>query len=412
MNLNHLHKTRKPLPARPAFARPAFLSLALAALSSVAGAKSQAAPNTPLHSALPHGAFWTGADLSELPAREEHGFKYLDAQGEAGLLAIARRNGWNMIRVRLWVAPEAKPEAAVSGLESVTAFGKSIKAAGLGFLLDIHYSDTWADPGHQIKPRAWAELAFPQLVQKMRDYSRETIAHLRDNGALPDMVQVGNETRNGLLYGSAEQPGGGFWEKTPGGRDRAVQLLKAGLDGVRQGAAPDKAPLTIIHIPDGQDPRFTADYFRDLYQSAAAQNIALDYDIIGLSYYPSHPWDAKASYEGWALARLSQSMQQLATAYHKPIMVVETAWPHHAWPHRGEPRQLPGAPQFPFTPEGQADYYRALVAAVKAVPEGLGIGVLPWDQDARNWDSVFDDNGQALPAVRVLGAAASPAGAP
>ena len=378
------------------------LVLLLAALWPAAPASAKPAPPP---------AFLAGGDLSFLAREEQLGAVYKDGGQPQGALQIFKTHGWNVVRLRLWVRPTGQGEY-INDLPYTVAQAKRVKQAGLKFLLDFHYSDTWADPGHQIKPRAWAELAFPQLVQKMRDYSRETIAHLRDNGALPDMVQVGNETRNGLLYGSAEQPGGGFWEKTPGGRDRAVQLLKAGLDGVRQGAAPDKAPLTIIHIPDGQDPRFTADYFRDLYQSAAAQNIALDYDIIGLSYYPSHPWDAKASYEGWALARLSQSMQQLATAYHKPIMVVETAWPHHAWPHRGEPRQLPGAPQFPFTPEGQADYYRALVAAVKAVPEGLGIGVLPWDQDARNWDSVFDDNGQALPAVRVLGAAASPAGAP
>lgn len=370
-------------------------SVALLALAT-APAHSQALP-----AALPPRAFWTGADLSELPAREKRGFKYLDAQGEADLLLIARRNGWKMIRVRLWAAPEARPEAAVSGLDSVTAFGRRIKASGLDFMLDIHYSDTWADPGHQAKPKAWAELSFPQLVQKTRDYSRDTMAHLRQNNALPDMVQVGNETRNGLLYGTdGEHPGGGFHDKAPGGRERAVQLLQAGLDGVREGAAPGRAPLTIIHIPDGQDPQFVSSYFSELHKSARSQNIALDYDIIGLSYYPANPWDAKAGYEGWTMARLAESMKRLAQAYHKPIMVVETAWPH-----AGEPQKMPGAPQFPFTPEGQAGYYRALIAEVKAVPGGLGIGVLPWDQDSRSWDSVFDGEGRALPAVQVLGQA-------
>ena len=351
----------------------------------------------------PRSGFLTGADLSELPYRESQGFRYSDAGVQRNLLDIARRNGWRVIRVRLWVQPGPKPEAAVSGLESVTAFGKRIKASGFQFLLDIHYSDTWADPGHQKKPAAWDALPFPQLVTQVHDYSRDVIAHLRQNGAMPDLVQIGNETRNGLLYGSGTngagpQPGGGFWEKTPGGRDRAMQLLAAGLIGVREGASPAPAPRTILHLPDGQDTGFVRDYFRDLAASETALNIRLDYDIVGLSYYPAHPWDKKVGYDGWTLSRLAATLNYVAGALHKPVLVVETSWPR-----AGQPDQVPGAPQFPFTPEGQVQYYQALIRTVRAVPDGLGLGVVLWDQDARNWDSMFDDQGYALPAVRVLG---------
>lgn len=377
-------------------ARFIFVLLAVLTLTSTAS-WAQVAP--PIHK------FWTGADLSALPFRESQNFRYSDAQGEADLLQIAKRNGWNLIRVRLWVAPKDDPFDAASSLENVTKLGQRIKAAKLGFLLDIHYSDTWADPGAQRKPKAWESLDFPALVQQTRDYSRDVIAHLRANGAMPDMVQIGNETRNGLLYGSetngsGPQLGGGFWEKTPGGRACAVQLFQAGLQGVKQGAAPDKAPQTIIHVPDGQDSQFVADYFRELENSAREQKINLDFDIIGLSYYPAHPWGKKAGYDGWTLARLQQSMNQLATTYGKPVMIVETAWPR-----AGTPEDLPGHAQFAFTPDGQVEFYRALIGAVKAVPNGLGIGVLPWDQDSRNWDAVFDDEGRGLPAVEVLGAA-------
>ncbi len=348
--------------------------------------------------------FRTGADLSALAFREGQDFRYSDAQGEADLLKIARRNGWNMIRVRLWVDPKDDPFDAASSLQSVTQLGKRIKAEKLGFMLDIHYSDTWADPGAQRKPRAWKDLEFPALVEQTRVYSRHVIAHLRENGALPDMVQIGNETRNGLLYGSelngaGPQLGGGFWEKTPGGRDRAVQLLSAGLEGVKQGAAPGKTPQTIVHVPDGQDPQFIAEYFRELFASAHKQNIDLNFDIIGLSYYPAHPWDKKVGYSGWKLERLQQSMNQLARDYGKPVMIVETAWPRAGNPEN----DVAGTPQFAFTPAGQVEFYRALIGAVRAVPNGLGIGVLPWDQDSRNWDSVFDDQGHALPAVATLG---------
>jgi arabinogalactan endo-1,4-beta-galactosidase len=348
--------------------------------------------------------FWTGADLSALTFREGQKFRYSDAQGEADLLKIARRNGWNMIRVRLWVDPKNDPFDAASNLQSVTQLGKRIKAEKLGFMLDVHYSDTWADPSAQRKPHAWEKLGFPALVEQTRVYSRHVIAHLRENGALPDMVQIGNETRNGLLYGSelngaGPQLGGGFWEKTPNGRDRAVQLLSAGLKGVKQGAAPGKTPRTIVHVPDGQDPQFIADYFRELFASARKQNIDLNFDIIGLSYYPAHPWDKKVGYSGWKLERLQQSMNQLARDYGKPVMIVETAWPRAGNPGN----DVAGAPQFAFTPAGQVEFYHALIGAVRAVPKGLGIGVLPWDQDSRNWDSVFDDRGHALPAVLTLG---------
>ena len=349
--------------------------------------------------------FYAGADISALPLREMQGAKFSDQRGEADLLTIARRNGWNLMRVRLWVAPENQPEKIVSDLAHVTALGKRIKTAKLGFLLDIHYSDTWADPGAQKKPAAWENLDFPALVEKTRAYSRQVLIHLRENGALPDMVQIGNETRNGWLYGSAingasEQLGGGFWEKNAGGRDRAVQLFKAGLDGVREGAAPEKAPLCILHLPDGQDSQFVADYGRELFASAQNQKIDLNFEVFGLSYYPAHPWNKEFGFDGWKLANLAHSLKVLATTYHQPILVVETAWPR-----AGTPDETLGKAPFAFSPAGQADFYRALVETIKATPAGLGLGVVPWDQDSRNWDSVFDENGRALPAVGVLGEA-------
>lgn len=340
--------------------------------------------------------FLTGADLSELPYHESQGVKYFDGGKAQDLLTIARRNGWTVVRVRLWVNPGSKPANAVSSLPSVTALGKRIKAAGLKFLLDIHYSDTWADPGHQKKPAAWDALPFPRLVAQVHDYSRDVIAHLRQNGAMPDIVQIGNETKNGLLYGTETQPGGGFWEHTPGGWDRAVRLFQAGLTGVRDGSRPAKSPLTMIHVPDGQDTGFVKWYFETL--AAHAGPSKLDFDIVGLSYYPGDPWDRKAGFERWRMSHLVDSMNYIATTLHKPVMVVETSWPQ-----AGQPGDMPGKPEFPFTPDGQVQFYRALLRTVRAVSNGLGAGVVAWDMDTLNWGSVFDSRGNALPAVRVLG---------
>lgn len=371
----------------------AFCLIVLLALTTLAPT-ARAAP-----------VFLSGADLSELPYQESKGVTYSDGGKAQDLLHIARDNGWRVVRVRLWVDPDAKnPEYAVSGLAPVTALGKRIKAAGLRFLLDLHYSDTWADPGHQKKPAAWDALPFPALVQKVRDYSRDVVAHLRQNGAMPDLVQIGNETRNGLLYGSrlngaGPPPGGGFWEKTPGGVDRAAQLLAAGLEGVRAGASPLPPPQTILHIPDGQDTGFVKWYLTNLDAHAHAAGAKFDYDILGLSYYPAHPWNKKAGYDAWRLAHLTDTLNSVAATWHKPVLVVETSWPQAGQPDLG----TAGTPEFPFTPAGQAQFYQALIAAVRAVPDDLGRGVVAWEQDALNWDSVFDAQGHALPAARVLG---------
>ena len=348
--------------------------------------------------------FLTGADISTLPVSEQLGFRYFDQGGGGTFLDVARRNGWNLLRVRLWVAPAARPESAASSLENVTLLGKRIKAAGFRFLLDIHYSDTWADPAQQKKPAAWADLTFPQLVQQVHDYSRGVIAHLHAAGATPDIVQVGNEIKNGWLYGSrlngaGPQPGGGFWEDDKGGVGRALTLFAAGAAGVREGS-PQAPPLTMLHIPDGQDTVFVKSYFSRL--ETAARRISLpfrdDFDMIGLSYYPAMPWDREAGYGPWHLSHLVESMHALAGALRKPLMIVETGWPQ-----KGEAPPLPGTPEYPFTPAGQAQFYRDLLRAVREVPEGLGKGVVLWTANPYDVNAVFDAAGHALPAARALG---------
>jgi arabinogalactan endo-1,4-beta-galactosidase len=347
-------------------------------------------------------AFVTGADLSELPYYESLGVKYADGGKSADLLAIAQRNHWRIIRVRLWVNPSDDPKASVSSLANVTALGKRIKADGFEFFLDLHYSDTWADPGHQFKPAAWNSLPFPALVQKVHDYSRDVIVHLRQNGAMPDLVQVGNETKNGLLYGSGidgtnSQPGGGFWEPDKQGMERAAQLFAAGLSGVRAGAS-NRPLLTLIHVPDGQDLGFVKWYFSSLSDAAEAAHVTSNYDMIGLSYYPGTPWDRKAGFEPWSLSHLTASMNYIAGTLHKPLMIVETSWPR-----AGDSSGITGSPEFPLTPAGQVQFYSALVHAVRAVPNGSGRGVVVWEPDTLDWNSVFDAHGNAQPAVRVLG---------
>jgi len=304
----------------------------------------------------------------------------------------------------LWVNPGPDAQYMVSNLAGVTRLGARVKRAGFRFLLDLHLSDMWPDPGQQRKPKEWADLPFPQLVTRVHDYSRDVVRHLSDNGARPDIVQVGNEIRNGLLFGSGlggsgAQPGGGFWEADGKGAMRAACLLDAGLRGVRE-ALPKAPPLTMLHVPDGQDTGFVRWWFAHLAGAGrtASPPVRLDTDLVGLSYYPAKPWNHRAGYEPWRLEHLTATMNFVAVTLHKPVMVVETSWPQ-----RGTPETMSGTPQFAFSPDGGAAFYRALLRAVKAVPGGRGAGVLAWEPDTLNWDSPFDATGHALPAVRALG---------
>src|SRR5271169_6024964 len=132
--------------------------------------------------------FYLGADISELSQLEKEGAVYKDGGKPGDALAIFMKNGWTCFRLRIWV----DPRNGVNGLEYTTKLAKRIKDAGGTFMLDFHYSDWWADPQKQNKPAAWAGLDFDALVKKSGAYTASVVKTLKDAGATPDFVQVGN----------------------------------------------------------------------------------------------------------------------------------------------------------------------------------------------------------------------------
>lgn len=222
-----------------------LLSAGLGSLSASAGPAS-AAPS----------AFLSGGDLSLLTLEEQHGAVYKD-QGKPGdALQIIKSHGWNIVRLRLWVHPDGQG-IDVNDLPYTLALAKRIKKAGLRFLLDFHYSDVWADPAHQTKPAAWKDLPFDALTKQVQSYSRDVIAAFRRNGAMPDIVAVGNETTNGMLWpdGQVEQPDG--WA-------HFAALFNAGAAGVKEGAAPLPSPKIMLHIANGAEPGLMQWFFDNL----------------------------------------------------------------------------------------------------------------------------------------------------
>jgi arabinogalactan endo-1,4-beta-galactosidase len=312
-----------------------------------------------------------GADLSFLTQAEERGTIFKDGTNARPALQIFKDHGYNWIRLRLFHSPTNLP----NNLVYTIALAKRAHDLKFKFLLDYHYSDTWADPAKQFIPAAWRDLNHTQLVSAVENYSRESIAAFRDAGVLPDMVQIGNEITPGMLW-----PDG----KLPGKWDNFAELLKAGIRGVEQGSGTNSRPRIMIHIDRGGDVK-TTKYFFDKLNS-----YGMDYDVIGQSYYP---W-----WHG-SLLDLRDNLDFMARTYKKDIIVVETAY---CW----KPTEYWNKPApFPETPEGQRDFLDELNRVVLAAPDHRGIGVFWWEPALtgrlRN-RGFFADDGTALPVINVF----------
>jgi beta-galactosidase len=240
-----------------------------------------------------------GADISFLPQMEDRGTKYSDNGTQKDAMQILKDHGFNYIRLRLFVNPENdkgySPKKGFCDLEHTIAMAKRIKAAGLKFLLDFHYSDTWADPEKQFKPKAWEGQSFEQLTKTVFSYSKDVIETLKKAGATPDMVQVGNEINHGMIW-----PEGHI-----NNLDSLAQLIYAGIQGVK---AVDPSITIMIHVALGGQNDEARFFFDNMIMRG------VPFDVIGLSYYPR--WHN-------TLEDLRYNLNDLARRYGKDVIVVE-----------------------------------------------------------------------------------------
>jgi arabinogalactan endo-1,4-beta-galactosidase len=344
-----------------------------------------------------NNSFVAGADASLLSYFESNGISYQSNGQAEDALAILKSRGLNCIRLRLFTSSAAQaaadPYNYINNLAYTVPLAARVKQAGLKFMLDFHYSDTWADPGHQATPSAWTNLSFTELVAQMRSYNSNCLAAFQAAGALPDYVQVGNEITGGMLWTNGAVPGNDAALQWP----KFAQLLNAAIQGIRD-AAGSQMPQIVIHIDRGGDWPTTQWFFDNLIQNQHVQ-----FDIIGESYYPF--------FQG-SLGGLANCLTNAAQRYGKPIFVAETAFP---WTNSNWTTNLYG---FPGTTNGQAAYTIALVQTVKNVPHNLGAGIFWWGAEYQylngvneagyNTSSFFDAHGNVLPAAGVLGQSAAP----
>jgi len=336
----------------------------------------------------PAPTFTLGADLSLLQEVQDHGVQFKEAGQVKDPLLILKGHGWNYVRLRLFVNPNGE-HGQVNSLEYTLKLAARVKAAGFKLLLDLHYSDGWADPGHQTTPAEWKDLPHPLLADQVAIYTWRTLNAFAQAGCLPDVVEVGNEVTNGMLW-----PDGGplSGPQVNAKWDNFADLLKVAIKTVRSFSPPGGIRI-MIHIDRGEKSATSQWFFDHLKQEG------VDFDVIGLSYYPF--WNGPMS-------GLQDNLNFLANRYGKDIYIAETDYDADG----GGPKGL----AFPATPEGQKDYLAALIKMVQATPGGDGAGVFYWGADwiqGQKWEgprwsgqwegrALFDGDGEMRPAVGAL----------
>jgi len=232
--------------------------------------------------------YYRGADLSFLPMIKQKSTKFYDKNGsEVNLIDFLKEKGMNIVRIRIWHTPENNH----SSFEEVKAFSNLVKSKGLLIWLSVHYSDNWADPGNQQKPVSWANLSFEVLKDSVFQYTKKIIREIQ-----PNIIQIGNETNDGFLW-----PEG----KLSLNKQQYLDLTQQGINAVREYGNDVKIMLQYA----GHD---GSEWFFDQVNS-------LDYDMIGLSYYP---W-----WHGKNIDDLTDKMTLLKRKYAKDILIAETAYP-------------------------------------------------------------------------------------
>jgi arabinogalactan endo-1,4-beta-galactosidase len=339
--------------------------------------------------------YMVGADLSFLAQAEAQGVVFKDNGVPTPGLQLFKNHGYNWIRLRLFNNPTPTGRGALpNNLEYTIKLAQESRKLGYKFLLDFHYSDTWADPGKQFTPAAWANMTHEERVSALRDYTRDTLLAFHKAEAFPEMVQIGNEIPNGMLWPDGQLYGQGRTGDNAAGREawqRFANYLKAGAEGVTQGTpAGARKPLVMIHIDKGGDKAATKFFFDRV------QELGVPYDIMGQSFYP---W-----WHG-SLLDLRENLHFMATTYKKDIVLVEVAY---NWRPAGEAYARTPGP-FPESPEGQKAFLEAVHQLVLQTPDNRGKGIFWWEPAVNPRTGIasrgmFDNDANALPVITTFDA--------
>ncbi len=321
--------------------------------------KKSVEPPTPNPPVVETG-FVRGADISWITEMEASGKKFYTAAGaETECFALMKSLGMNTIRLRVWV----NPSPAWNSAGDVVAKALRAKNLGLRVMIDFHYSDSWADPGQQTKPAAWAAMSFADMKNALSAHTTDVLNQLKTAGVTPEWVQVGNETNNGMLW-----PEG----KASTNMSNYAQLVNAGYNAAKAVFASAKV---IVHVSNGWDNSLFRWNIGGLISNGAK------FDVIGMSLYPSYVAG------GWPIANQQclANMNDMVALYAKEVMIVEIGMP---WDNAAECKL----------------FITDLITKIKSVTGSKGLGVLYWEpQSYGGWKGytlgAFDNSGKATVAM-------------
>lgn len=335
-----------------------------------------------------------GSDISSLAKSEALGGVYRTGSGTAGdALAILRSSGMNYARLKVWV----NPADGYNNKARVLAMAKRVKAQGMRLLVDFHYSDTWADPGKQTVPAAWAGHSYSQLKTDVYNHTYDVLNSLKAQGTTADMVQIGNEINGGMLW-------------SEGSTDNWPQLAGLLNSGYLAAKAVSTSTVVGLHLAQGGDLAGTRWWF----DNAVAAGVK--FDAIGLSYY---------GYWHGSLDAFQTTLDDAAARYAKPVFLAETAYPFRLDSDDALVNQIDTTGElvsgYPATTAGQSAWLRDVMNIVEAVPNGRGLGVFYWEATwtavtGNGWDpadpasgngwenqALFGFDDKALPAMSLFG---------
>ncbi len=356
-------------------------------------------------------------EINKIGFKDKDG-KVLDEQGFFDFLA---KSGVNYIRIRVWNNPyDANGKSYGGGnndLDTAIEMGKYVTKAGMKVLIDFHLSDFWADPGKQTVPKAWKDYGMERLEQAVYDYTRITLNELMENDLLPEMIQVGNELSNGLLWPTGRVPE----------YDNIARYVKSGIRAVRDvSRISGKDIKVMVHLDNGGNNALYREWFDNFTGRGG------EFDIIGLSYYPF--WHG-------TMDMLIDNMKDIALRYEKDLIIAEVSMgftmEDYASYEKLSKEERKGMAtrqglvdkiEFPMTVEGQKDFMKKLLERLEEIPKGRGKGFFYWEpawipvpgsgwatesalkyiEDkgpcGNEWanQALFDYQGNALPALEVV----------
>lgn len=379
--------------------------------------------------------FVKGMDLSTLLELERCGAKYYDEGKETDILAVMKKYDVDTIRIRLWNDPWSESGesygAGENDLKTSLEIAKRVTAAGFGVLLNFHYSDFWADPGKQFKPKAWVSYGVEELEKAVYDFTFGVMNKFLENGVNITMVQVGNELSNGLLWPEGKVPN----------YDNIARFVNAGIRAVRKADERrilgvingvnekcrelEKIPV-MIHLDNGGNNALYREWFDNFIRRGE------DFEIIGLSYYPF--WHG-------SLQMLTDNMNDIAERYGKDLIVAEVSMGYTMEDYKeyeklsDEERKgyatkpaLVEKIEYPMTEQGQYDFMEDFLNRISHIKGGKGRGFFYWEPawipvEGSGWatpaslkyiedpgpcgnewanQALFDYDGNALPTLQLI----------